>query len=328
MSLTSVEPMVDVMELDSEELRKRIKNTDAIQFAAFVNFQQDFYNLYDVVSEGDVATGRKTGGKKQRGRDVDKNSLINPWAFHTAREQAIRTNVNDPQHTRYDKNHEYFGKSAIGRRPKDVPKDEWENPSIMTLMKKKFDENKEQIILDMINEKDVFTSDNKNPETYWSQKSITAKNSYIDKIKKKYPDNARIQELQPLEEPINEEPGNNTKAPTTVADVEIDEDTSQKPKREVQNEVGIRSSRRRPRDPSAPNAQEEDPKVQRTGPNTTPKRRTRASAAATNPAEDNVTAESTEEEDQPRSQPTKSVQQNEEEEDYDAQGAMLGFEMS
>ena len=331
MSLTPADTMLDVvMKLDTEELRKRIKNTDAIQYAAFLNYQNDFYNLMEVVEEDNVTNGRKkkTGGNKERERKVDKNSIINAWAFTTSCQQAIRTNVNDPTHADYNQRHKYFGKEAIGKRPDDVPKAGWENPSIMPLMKKMFAENKEQIILDMINEKDVFTSDNKDRKTYWSQKSITAKNSYIEKIKKEYPDNTRIQELQLLEEPINEEPTNNTKAPTTAAvgEIVVDPSTEKKIKDQPANEErATRTSRRRPRDTSAPNAQEEDAKAPRTEQNTTPKRTTRASAAAKNPAEDNVTAESTEEEDQPGSQGTKSVQPDEL--DYEAEEAEFGFEM-
>lgn len=132
-------------------------------------------------------------------RRIDRAEVVNPWVFHVAREQAIRRNVNDPQHPDYDENHEYFGRSAIDRRPRDVSPDEWENNSIMPFMKQKFAENKEQIILDMINEQDVFTSDNEDPTTYWSLKSSTAKNSYIEKIKREYPQNALIQALQPVE---------------------------------------------------------------------------------------------------------------------------------
>ena len=56
-------------------------------------------------------------------REIDlRNSVVNPWAYHTAREQAIRNNVNDPNHPDYDEKHEYFGRPAIARRPKDVPK--------------------------------------------------------------------------------------------------------------------------------------------------------------------------------------------------------------
>ena len=327
MSLTPVDTMVDVTKIDFEELRNRLKNIDPIQLAASFHLQDNILNLIEVVEGDNVTNGRKkkTGGNKERERNVDKNLLINAWAFHTAREQAIRTNVNDKDHSDYNKDHDYFGKSAIGRRPKDVSPDEWENNSIMPFMKQKYAENTEQIILDMINEQDVFTtSDNEDQKTYWSQKSTTAKNSYIEKIKRKYPHNARIQALQPVEESINEEPTTNTKAPTTAADGEIAVDPSQQIKAQpVNEERAIRASRRRPRDTSAPNAQEEDAKAPRTEQNTTPKRTTRASAAAKNPAEDNVTAESTEEEDQPGSQGTKSVQPV----DYDADADELGFEM-
>ena len=124
-------------------------------------------------------------------RRIDRAEVINPWAFHTAREQAIRRNVNDPQHPGYDVNHEYFGRSAIDRRPR-----EWGNNSIAPFMKQKYAENKELIILDMINEQDVFTSDNEDPKTYWSQKSSTAKNSFIEKIKREYPDNETFAEIE------------------------------------------------------------------------------------------------------------------------------------
>lgn len=48
----------------------------------------------------------------------------------------------------------------------------------------------------MINERDVFTSDIDDPKTYWSTKSSTAKNSFIEKIKTMYPDNADFAELE------------------------------------------------------------------------------------------------------------------------------------
>ena len=119
-------------------------------------------------------------------REIDlRNSVINPWAYHTAREQAIRNNVNDPNHPDYDERHEYFGRPAIGRRPRD-------DNSIMPIMRQRFTDNKVQMILDMINEQ--------GPDTYWSRKSPATKNSFIEKIKKEYPRNRQIAALKLVEE--------------------------------------------------------------------------------------------------------------------------------
>ena len=119
---------------------------------------------------------------------VNPDSVINPWAYLTAREQAIRNNVNDPNHPDYDERHEYFGRPAIARRPRDLPPNEWENNSIMPIMRQRFTDNKEQIILDMINEQ--------GPDTYWSRKSASSKNAFIDKMKTEYPDNAAFTEME------------------------------------------------------------------------------------------------------------------------------------
>lgn len=68
-------------------------------------------------------------------RRSDASEIINPWAFHVIRENAIRKNVNDMQHPNYDETHVYFGKPVISRRPTDVTVDEWEDDSIMSIMK-------------------------------------------------------------------------------------------------------------------------------------------------------------------------------------------------
>ena len=300
------------MEFDADELRNNIKTVDRMRFAAFMNFQANFQDLVMVVEDDNVANGRTGGNNQKTTRSVDKDSIVNPWAFHTKREQAIRKNVNDKTHEDYDENHEYFRKGAIGRRPKDVPKGSpFENNSIMPIMKKKFNDNKVQIILDMINEKDVFTSKqikDKENQSYWSKKSPATKNLYINKIKKEYSKNKDIQGLSLVEEPIIQEPANTktpSVAPTTEAPVgrEITVDPSQMQQEEVKDEavanVGTRLSRRRGRPPA--NEQETaNAKSQKTEQTGTPKRNTRASAAKNvTHKDDNVTAESTEEGDQP-----------------------------
>lgn len=144
----------------------------------------------------EVASG---GGHRRFGLREHRDTLVNPWAYLTCREQAICKKVNDPDHPDYNEEHEYFGRSAIGRRPKDLPEEaEWENDSIMLMMKKKFNDNKEKIILDMINEE--------GPDTYWKNKSPATKNSYIEKIKKEYPLNRQIAALKQVEEPIANPP--------------------------------------------------------------------------------------------------------------------------
>ena len=305
----------------AEQAHANIKSaSNRLQGAALLNFKEELCNLFMFIEDQNVANGRKkTGGNQKERRVVDDKSTINAWAFHTGREHDLRKRVNDPKHPDYDENHEYFGRPAIGRRPKGVPKDAaWENDSIMPLMQKKFNEEQEQIIIDMIKEE--------GSNTYWNKKSPSAKNLFINKIKKKYARNKDIAALNLVEEPTVEEP--TVEEPTveepTAEDDEIRADPSQahpvnnKVKSYVENHSRAQPAQRRGRRGKNADEEEQDErpaKAMRTATAKSPAKKIPAKSPAkktpntrakgkVSADSDNVTAESSDSEEDEDPQPS------------------------
>lgn len=171
------------------------KSVDSATFIAATQLYQALENHIVLI---DAVNGKKDGGttrgKKKKG---EKKPSINVWAFHTRREHAIRAQVNDESNKEtYDPKHEYFDKPAIGEK-KDG-NGNYENDSIMPMMRDKYENDYEQIALDMINEKDILTE--KKPHSYWSKFSADLKNDFITKLKKDFPKNKQIKALQLVED--------------------------------------------------------------------------------------------------------------------------------
>ena len=276
LKMTSVAPAsFDMTTFNFDD--QALKSIDHTALLAYVNFTNQMTNLMMVTEEDKPVT---RGNQKQRKRSTTKAKTVNPWQFHTKREQAIRTNVNDRNHPDFDKEHEYFGKDAIGRPPKDEDKNPlkegWENPSIQPLMRKIYNDNKQQIILDMIQEEDVYTlkeiADGKD-KSYWSKKSPEAKNAFIRQIKETYPKNSDFKKLvevdeaeQPAEQQVDEEsdeeitdePEPTANTPTKSKKQQAKPKPKPKPKPDVENLTQATRSKRSTR--NNPADDEPDPK--------------------------------------------------------------------
>lgn len=194
-------------------------NSEQTAYALAVGFGAA-HKLFEAIN---VANGNKPKGKRKKMQRKDSVVL---QRFHVKREHAIRTNVNDKNrkgyNTKKNKEHPYYGKLPFpkmenkfehymedGKRKykkifnpetqkeENVVKDGYvDEESIQPFISAKMDENRDQIIRDMIDEKDEYTSKDLSEVgqqqgkniPYWRLRSAKAKNDYIHSLREEHPD--------------------------------------------------------------------------------------------------------------------------------------------
>ena len=229
-------PTLPYMELTEMAANLRDRNQRDMIIAGAL-FHRSMYNLVLHCASQNAANGNNA----ERRQATRKDSVV-LQRFHVKREHAIRTNVNDKERKGYNskknREHPYYGKRPFpkmenkfehsmedgkrkykkafnpktGKEEKVVKDGYVDEESIQPLISAKMDENRDQIIRDMIDEKDVYTSKDLSEVgqqqgkniPYWRLRSAKAKNDYIQTLRAEHPDWTWLEEI-PLYETETEE---------------------------------------------------------------------------------------------------------------------------